>query len=730
MTAAQRDIFDTALETSDATERKAMLDRACEGQPELRERIEQLLAAHNQADQFFSGCVTAVAGSAQDFELVDGGAAEDLIGSKIGPYKLLQKIGEGGCGAVFMAEQESPVRRRVALKVIKLGMDTKNVVARFEAERQALALMDHPNIARVLDAGATQNGRPFFVMELVNGVRLTEFCDSHRLNTQQRLELFIQVCHAIQHAHQKGIIHRDIKPSNILVTQLDGGPVPKVIDFGIAKAMAEKLTDKTLFTMHGLFIGTPAYMSPEQAQFSSMDVDTRSDIYSLGVLLYELLTGKTPFDHNELLAAGLDEMRRTLREQEPPKPSTKVDSLTKDELTETAQRRHLEPPKLGLELRGDLDWIVMKALEKDRRRRYETASELAQDVGRFLADEPVSARPPSRIYLLKKLVRRNQVAFAASALVFLALTVSTVVSSWLLMREREARQRAVKAEQKQYGLQQEAVKLKATAQDEQQFMKAEEAFEGGHRDQADELLGEIKSLKGTTSHAALFRGLGDWDVINGRPTKALDRFALLFQINEAEQADASLDDQRYGVLLVDQGLLSDYDRFRRALVNRESGTENVTAAQRAIRDCLLIPASSDLLRSLDEFAVLTQNSFESGADKISVVNSENYCYSIALWKYRVNNFSNSVAWCTRGLNYHNGAQSRDVNIRLLLAMSRAQLGNVVDARAELAACRKIIEDAFAAGFDKSKNRQSLWYNWFTSRIYLHEAELLLKKSSK
>src|SRR5437660_750986 len=342
-------------------------------------------------------------------------------GERIGRYKLLQQIGEGGCGVVYMAEQEEPVRRRVALKVIKLGMDTKNVIARFEAERQAVALMDHPNIAKVLDAGTTGAGRPFFVMELVRGIKVTDYCDQNNFSTPQRLGLFIQICHAVQHAHQKGIIHRDIKPSNILVADHDGVPVPKIIDFGIAKATTDqRLTDKTLFTAFEQFIGTPAYMSPEQAKLSGLDIDTRTDIYSLGVLLYELLTGKTPLDQKELLAVGLDEMRRTIREKEPLRPSTRLTQELALDLTTTAKHRRIEPPKLVYLLRGDLDWIVMKALEKDRARRYETANGLARDVQRHLADEPVVARPPSTLYRLQKTARRNKVACAAGAAVLLA----------------------------------------------------------------------------------------------------------------------------------------------------------------------------------------------------------------------------------------------------------------------------------------------------------------------
>ena len=362
-------------------------------------------------------------------------------GDHIGRYKLLQQIGEGGCGVVFMAEQSEPIRRKVALKVVKLGMDTRSVIARFEAERQALALMDHPNIARVFDAGATDTGRPYFVMELVRGVRITDYCDQQKLTTRTRLDLFMQVCHAIQHAHQKGIVHRDIKPSNILVTLHDGVPVPKVIDFGIAKATSDqRLTDKTLFTAFEQFMGTPAYMSPEQAEMSGLDIDTRSDIYSLGVLLYELLTGKTPFDAKELLAAGLDKMRRTIREEEPARPSNCLDTMLDTDRTEIARHRQIEPDKLATLLRGNLDWIVMKALEKDRTRRYESAVGLAQDVARHLCNEPVVARPPTAAYRLSLMFRRNRLAFMSGAAIVSALLITSVISTWMFLRERTARQ--------------------------------------------------------------------------------------------------------------------------------------------------------------------------------------------------------------------------------------------------------------------------------------------------
>ena len=438
----EREIFITALEFAAGAERAGFLDDACEGDPELRRRVEALLATHNAAGGFLEEPNSSEPEGARLLEPRVG----ELPGARIDRYKLLEQIGEGGFGVVYMAEQQEPVRRRVALKIIKLGMDTRAVVARFEAERQALAMMDHPNIARVLDGGATETGRPFFVMELVRGVPITKLCDERRLTTRERIELFMQVCNAVQHAHQKGVIHRDLKPSNILVTMHDDRPVTKVIDFGIAKATELRLTEKTLFTHFHQFVGTPAYMSPEQTGISGLDVDTRSDIYSLGVLLYELLTDRTPFDTRKLLQAGYEEIQRLIREKEPPAPSNLFASLSRDEQTTAAERRRLDPARLTSQLRGDLDRVVMKCLEKDRARRYETASALAQDLARHLNHQPVLARPDTLAYRVAKFTRRHARGVSVAGVIALLLAGLVGFHTMQLATERDrARHEAQKA---------------------------------------------------------------------------------------------------------------------------------------------------------------------------------------------------------------------------------------------------------------------------------------------
>jgi serine/threonine protein kinase/tetratricopeptide (TPR) repeat protein len=427
-------IFWEAAQIPDGDQRAAYLDRACAGDAGLRERVEQLLQARVEAESFLEAPAPLPGTTIES-------TGDECPGTVLGPYKLLEQIGEGGFGRVFMAEQQQPLRRKVAVKVLKPGMDSKQVIARFEVERQALALMDHPHIARVLDAGTTVRGRPYFVMELVRGVPITAYCDQNHLTPRERLALFLPVCQAVQHAHQKGVIHRDLKPSNVLVTLHDGIPVVKVIDFGIAKALGQQLTDKTLFTGFAQMIGTPLYMSPEQAEMSGLDIDTRSDLYSLGVLLYELLTGTTPVDKNRLQQAAFDEIRRIIREEEPERPSTRISTLGQAASTASANRGS-DPRRLSQLFRGELDWIVMKALEKDRNRRYETAASFAADVQRYLHDEPVQACPPSTSYKLRKFARKHRLFLATAAAFALLLLAGIVVSSWQAWRALGAEKQA------------------------------------------------------------------------------------------------------------------------------------------------------------------------------------------------------------------------------------------------------------------------------------------------
>ncbi|MGB8166905.1 MAG: serine/threonine-protein kinase [Chthoniobacteraceae bacterium] len=501
--------FSEALDLPEA-ERAAFITRQCGDDAELAAHVRRLLAAHERA----AGFLEDDAPLSPEIEEQLARLKPEEEGELIGPYKLREQIGEGGFGTVWVADQDKPVRRRVALKILKMGMDTKEVIARFEQERQALALMEHPNIAKVLDAGATQFGRPFFVMELVRGVKITDYCDEQQLSTQERIELFITVCQAVQHAHQKGIIHRDLKPSNILVTINDGKAVPKVIDFGVAKATQGRLTEQTVYTQFQQMIGTPLYMSPEQAEMTSLDIDTRSDIYALGVLLYELLTGHTPIDQDTVARVGMDELRRLIREVDPPRPSMRLKTLAGDELTTMAKRRHTEPAKLPGTLRGDVDWIVMKCLEKDRQRRYDTANGLALDLQRYLKNEVVIARPPTTTYLLSKLIRRNKLVFVAGAAVAASLVIGLAASVWQAVRAEREATRAKSAEQRATADEQKATAAEAVAKAEagratnaeavavqekeiarqalakSQLDLAEKEFERGKFDEAQKILNE------------------------------------------------------------------------------------------------------------------------------------------------------------------------------------------------------------------------------------------------
>lgn len=691
-------IFTEALARTRATDRVSFLDQACSGDIDLRQRVEALLDAHADAGSFLS---------LPDEVTVVYEPLHERPGATIGRYTLLEQIGEGGFGVVFMAEQERPVRRRVALKVIKSGMDTKQFVARFEAERQALAMMDHPNIAKVLDAGATDTGRPYFVMELVRGTPITDYCDEARLATDERLGLFCQVCAAVQHAHQKGVIHRDLKPSNVLVTLYDDKAVPKVIDFGVAKATQGRLTEHTLFTEFRQLVGTPSYMSPEQALMSGLDVDTRSDIYSLGVLLYELLTGATPIDSRRVCSATFDELRRLICEEEPPRPSTRLSSLSQDQRTALARQRHCEPTHLAVGLRNDLDWIVMRCLEKDRTRRYPTANSLALDVQHYLACEPVEARRPTRGYRLSKLVRRNWLIASALSTATTTLVAATGLATWMFFQQAEATRRAVAAELRESSLRQEAELQGNTA-------KSILLCVQGKPEEADAMIvNQQVPYQPGKDVAEVYRMVGDWHARDERFAIAAERFRTLVYLNEFDSWDAvSLDYCRFAAALVELCDVESYEEMRLELITRFGGTRDVVAAERIIKACTLLPPKKETLKLLIPIMETAQQS------------PTPWSYtSFALFDYRRGDYSQAIDWCEQALNGgpFYGDVPRNTQARVLLALSAHQLGKHRLANSSVFEAQQVIDDQYRTGLG-----HFFWFDWSISRILLAEANKSLQ----
>ena len=704
-------IFFGAASLADANDRREYLRAACGGDAQLLAAVEEMLAAQDDAERFF-----AKGASGSESPAPGGGEAlpdfDERLGERIGRYKLLQKIGEGGWGAIYLAEQEEPVHRRVALKIIKLGMDTRSVIARFEAERQTLALMDHPNIARVLDAGATARGRPFFVMELVNGVKITEFCDANTLGLRQRLELFVQVCHAVQHAHLKGIIHRDLKPSNILVTMADGVPTPKVIDFGIAKAMGGKLADQTVFMAPDQLMGTPAYMSPEQAELSGLDVDTRSDIYSLGALLYELMTGATPFDGRELMSSGVDKMRHVLRETEPPRPSAKLAALPAADLQSAAEHRRTEPVKLISQLTEDLDWIVLKTLEKDRDRRYQTANGLAADVERYLANEPVLARPPSRSYRLKKLVRRNKTAFVAGTWVALALAAGLAASAVMYSRAENARARETE--------------LRLHMESRDKLTQAVVLVRQGDYKGAAKLLGDLKvpPTSPTLDGISALRSVGGWLAAQSRWRESADRYSTLLQINKIDNLETvTTDYQGYGAVLGECGDLPGYERFRQNAVARFSGLTNAVYAGRILTACLLPPVTSNTLAMLQPFGT----TMEQWTSTLSTNDFTGWApVPICLWKYRQGDYDATLRYCQRGMLLPVNGSAYIAELHAIAAMAYHQRGQEAEAQAELAEAGHVLQTSLKYRMQHGGHRIGYWPDWVMADNLQREATSLIQ----
>ena len=729
----EKAVFVEALEIADPEQRRQFVDQACGADQALREQVERLLGLSQSAGDFFKDCAPALepvaADAAQVLSAAESAVEPEIPETKrIGPYKLLQKLGEGGYGVVYMAEQEQPIRRRVALKIIKLGMDTRSVIARFEAERQALALMDHPNIARVLDAGATATGRPYFVMELVYGVKITEYCDQNRVSMQERLELFIQVCNAVQHAHQKGIIHRDLKPSNIMVTMHDGVPVPKVIDFGIAKATEQRLTDKTLFTSYARLMGTPAYMSPEQMELSGLNLDTRSDIYSLGILLYELLTGRTPFDTTDLLKLGVEGLRRTVREREPLRPSAKLQTLNNEELTKTARMRRIEPPRLVSQVHGDLDWIVLKCLEKDRTRRYATANGLAVDIQCYLHEEAILARPPSQVYRLQKLVRRNRMVFLSGAAVAAALLLGTIFSTLMFVKEREA-------------LSSEA-RLRREAESREEASHVASLVTQGRFEEADKLAAGLPLSKPSVEVSAELRALGDWHAANGRWPEAVARFELVVKVNEFDPPDlVSEDHLKLAVAFLKSGNRPGYEEFRRCEVAK-LGLTNLASDYCTFKAALLLPPDPNMLQLFTVGEEAVEKRFPNDKEmRPNPPHAAHWSEVLALLEYREGHFSKALFGGYRCEKYpvYNANDAAVATVSLIKALSNWRSSNYQSAVLDWTVAYEMIQARSQQGLKFESPPSALfpgapedlegqWYEWMIADLLMRECDELLAES--
>jgi eukaryotic-like serine/threonine-protein kinase len=719
-------LFTAASNFAGAAERRAFLEFACHGDPARLARLEELLEIRRDAEDFFElhPQVEKVAPTA------DGG--ETGLGARIGPYRLIDRLGSGGCGVVYLAEQLEPVKRKVALKIIRLGMDTENVVARFNLEREALALMDHPNIARVLDAGSTASGRPYFVMELVEGERITGFCDRNRLGLRQRLELFILVCEAIQHAHQKGVIHRDIKPSNVLVREHDGRAVPKVIDFGIAKATAGNLDMEGTATKLGQFIGTPAYMSPEQAE-GGADIDTRSDIYSLGALLCELLTGNPPMRFENFNERGVEEIRNFLLEGETSVPSVRLKEISSEEIAEIADRRGVDPQRLPSQLAGDLDWIVMKAVEKERHRRYETANGLAMDVQRHLREEPVLARPPSRRYLLGKLIRRNRVTFAAASIALFGLLGGFGVSTWLFFRERDARQEQARLRVVAEQATANEVRLREDAKAGDLVTQAAVLAKYLEMDRADELLSLIAPEKAPRSFEAakIFNDLAYWNLTQGRWKPAADRFFALGHVltsvdmKDSEQISISL--LPVVTAVSEWGGRGQYEKVRELTLRRFGNSANAIVAEHISKATLLEPANAETLAAVLPLAKVIEDSL-TGPNQETNPNMVAWRqFSLGLITYRRGLLDEAAAWANRSLAMASDREHRAVSNRILLVMIDIRKGTTATAAEVLKDLRKQVDGWFTGPFPTLNPDNALWYDQVVVNILLREAEGMLEK---
>ena len=732
-------LFLAASALTDEAERRLLLDRACGDDAALRARVDALFAIQAEATNYLEARAASgsdeVSLSSEPAPFEAQAATEtgaEALGARVGRYRLLRRVGEGGCGVVYLAEQVEPVRREVALKIIRPGMDTERVVARFEAERRSLALMDHPHIARVLDAGATASGLPYFVMEFVDGRPITDFCDAQRLPVRARLGLFVQLCLALQHAHQKGVIHRDIKPSNILVREHDGRPFVQVIDFGIAKATRDPAAGSPGLTRADQPVGTPAYLSPEMAA-GSVDLDTRSDIHALGVVLHELLTGATPFARRAAAAvaeaasetgakagdggdagAVAAELRRLLREESPSAPSASLSALPPEELRRVAGLRRAEPAKLIEELRGELDWIALKAMERERERRYETAHGLALDVERHLRHEPVVAGPPARLYRVRKFLRRNRLTVAAGLAVASALAGGTGVATWMYLREQRAR----------------AAEAALRERAEHRELVAQAAVRVSHGDLtgADTLLARVPFDQAPLSleAARTYSAVGEWHVLAGRWREATERFAtqalVLPRVDVADSDAISITLLPAVATLAWAGDTERRDALRTRAWERFGDTSRPVVAEQVLKACLLTPPSAGFTARLAPLAARLERALREGHPELDKNPSRVAwsCFALGLFSHRAGEPDRARMWTLRCLEHAGANPSRDASARCLLALIAAGSGEDEPASRMLDEAREAVEGFFDAE-PRLGNVNSFWFDWVVARVLLREA---------
>ncbi len=720
------------IEFPDADERACFLDWACRGDDSLRARMVKLLSIQENSARFFDFKpfdITVENGddpaSAVNDETDDG-----EIGLKIGRYRLIRRLGEGGHGVVYQAEQETPVKRQVALKLIRMGLDHEQVIARFEMERQALAMMDHPGIARVLDAGATPTGRPYFVMQWVTGEPITEFCDKNRLTIRQRLELFIRVCHAIQHAHQKGVIHRDIKPSNVLASFHDGVPLPKVIDFGIAKATGGGLADPG--GEPEPILGTPNYMSPEQGLFGGLDVDTRTDVFSLGVLLCEILTGKTPFGPAANVTLQTGELPQSIAKRQHKTPFAILGEYPPVELVELAATRACKARDLIRLVKGDLDAVVMKCLQASRQHRYDTANGLALDIQRHLDDNLVSARPARRRERLGKLLRRNRLAFAVGGVAFFTLAAGFGTSTWLFFREAEARREQVRLRSEAEAARTVETQLRSQAEAREASAQAAVKLSYGHIAEADLLLAAIPTDMAPSSLEAAnaYRELGDWHRKAGRIRQAAERYtALAGAISSVDRSDVyqiSGDLLPAAVTTCQLGDWPSHERVRQVALDRFGATQNPIVAEQIIKASTLRSADPGTMEKIALLAGFLESAVRPEYGNGSQDDGSAWqCYSLALWNHRRGDPAQVIHWGESSLRRSMASDSRVACVRLLLAMAQHRSGEAEEARKQLAEAARLIDRTLELSSEIASGKSDQWHDWMSAQILLKEAGAMI-----